>query len=267
MTKFPCRCIDKKHWWFGPQGVCGAVVSYTHKWNSFNQRYWLTTFLRTVNYFMMFVLKHENFFVLLSFLNTEMALVVETSSHGHMMTSSNGNIFRITGPLCGEFTGHRWILPQRPVTWSFDVFFDLPLNKRLSKQSRRWWFETPSWSLWRHCNEQEHVCLLHSQFHGSGGLVRQEPGTSAAMEFTWLCRNISVLASQGFILDIYWMYQKVIFEHSNSLALEYISKVRMTLMCPTHCTNWCSRQPLRLVHCSPVTPYYGTNPLSEPMLI
>ena len=26
-----------------------------------------------------------------------------------MMTSSNGNIFRVTGHLCGEFTGHRWI--------------------------------------------------------------------------------------------------------------------------------------------------------------
>ena len=26
-----------------------------------------------------------------------------------MMTSSNGNIFRVNGPLCGEFTGHRWI--------------------------------------------------------------------------------------------------------------------------------------------------------------
>ena len=28
---------------------------------------------------------------------------------GYMMTSSNGSFFRITGPLCGEFTGHRWI--------------------------------------------------------------------------------------------------------------------------------------------------------------
>ena len=27
----------------------------------------------------------------------------------NMMTSSNGNIFRVTGPLCGEFTGNRWI--------------------------------------------------------------------------------------------------------------------------------------------------------------
>ena len=31
----------------------------------------------------------------------------------HMMKSSNGNIFRVTGSLCGEFTGHRWIpLPK-----------------------------------------------------------------------------------------------------------------------------------------------------------
>ena len=28
---------------------------------------------------------------------------------GFMMTSSNGNIFRVTGPLCGEFTGLRSI--------------------------------------------------------------------------------------------------------------------------------------------------------------
>ena len=26
-----------------------------------------------------------------------------------MMTSSNGNILRVTGPMCGKFTGHRWI--------------------------------------------------------------------------------------------------------------------------------------------------------------
>ena len=41
---------------------------------------------------------------------------------------------------------------QRPVTRSFDVFFDLCLIKRLNKQSRRRWFETPARSLWRHCN-------------------------------------------------------------------------------------------------------------------
>ena len=51
-----------------------------------------------------------------------------------MMTSSNGNIFRVTVPLCGEFTGPGEFPTQRPVTRSFDVFFDLRLNKRLSKQ-------------------------------------------------------------------------------------------------------------------------------------
>ena len=41
---------------------------------------------------------------------------------------------------------------QRPVTRSFDVFFDLRLNKRLRNQSWGWWFETLSRPLWRHCN-------------------------------------------------------------------------------------------------------------------
>ena len=61
-----------------------------------------------------------------------------------MMTSSNGNIFRVTGPMCGEFTGHRWITRTRPVRRSLGVFFDLRLNKRLSKLSIRRWFEKPS---------------------------------------------------------------------------------------------------------------------------
>ena len=67
-----------------------------------------------------------------------------------MMTSSNGTIFRVTGPLCGEYTGPGQFPTLRPVTRSFDVFFDLRLNKRLSKQPWGWWFETLSWSLWRH---------------------------------------------------------------------------------------------------------------------
>ena len=50
-------------------------------------------------------------------------------------------------PVSGEFPS------QRPVTRSFDVFFDLCPNKRLGKQLWGWWLETPSGSLWRHCNE------------------------------------------------------------------------------------------------------------------
>ena len=42
---------------------------------------------------------------------------------------------------------------QRPVTQNFDILFDLHPNKRLSKQWRGWWFETPSCPFWRHLNE------------------------------------------------------------------------------------------------------------------
>ena len=50
-------------------------------------------------------------------------------------------------PAPGEF------LIQRPVTRSFDVYFDLCPNKRLSKQLWGWWFETQSRPLWHHRNE------------------------------------------------------------------------------------------------------------------
>ena len=49
-------------------------------------------------------------------------------------------------PVTGEFPS------QGPVTRRFDVSFHLRLNKRLSKQSKHQRFETPSRSLWRHCN-------------------------------------------------------------------------------------------------------------------
>ena len=53
----------------------------------------------------------------------------------YMMTSSNGKLSALlaicvgNSPVTGEFSA------QRPVTRSFDVFFHLRLNERLSKQS------------------------------------------------------------------------------------------------------------------------------------
>ena len=59
---------------------------------------------------------------------------------------------------------------QRAVTWSFDVFFDLRLNKCLSKQSWGWWFETCP--LWCHCNVRNFISfflvikmLFHNLIH------------------------------------------------------------------------------------------------------
>ena len=63
-------------------------------------------------------------------------------------------------PVPGEFP------TQRPVTRSFDAFFDMRLNKRLSKQSWGWWLETLSRPLWRHRNlttnlhsDHDDVCI------------------------------------------------------------------------------------------------------------
>ena len=57
---------------------------------------------------------------------------------------------------------------QRPVARSFDVFFDLRLNKRLSKQPWGWWFETLSHSLWRHCNVSLGLWLTVDLNHQNG---------------------------------------------------------------------------------------------------
>ena len=60
-------------------------------------------------------------------------------------------------PVPGEFPA------QRPATRSFDVYFYLRPNKRLSKQSLGWWFETLSPPWWRHRNgiyRYVHMCVL-----------------------------------------------------------------------------------------------------------
>ena len=74
----------------------------------------------------------------------------------HMMMSSK-ETFSALLALCavpGDF--------PLPVTRSFDVFFDLRPNKRLSNQWWGWWFETLSSPLWRHCNDITFI----SQFPG-----------------------------------------------------------------------------------------------------
>ena len=71
-------------------------------------------------------------------------------------------IFAGNSPVTGEFPS------QRPVTRSFDVFFDLRLNKHLGKQSLGWWLETTPCSLWRHCND--------SKWQDSNGICGSKSG-------------------------------------------------------------------------------------------
>ena len=74
----------------------------------------------------------------------------------HQMKTLSAQLAICAGnsPVTGEFTA------QRPVTRSFDVFFDLRLNKWLSKQWWCWWVETPSRPLWCHCNISQMVEYL-----------------------------------------------------------------------------------------------------------
>ena len=80
---------------------------------------------------------------------TVMSLLSALSWWRHQMETFSALLAICAGnsSVPGEFHA------QRPVTRSFDVFFDLRLNKRLSKQSWGWWFETLSRPLWRHRND------------------------------------------------------------------------------------------------------------------
>ena len=78
-------------------------------------------------------------------------------------------------PVTSEFPS------QMPVTRSFDVFFDLHLNKRLNKQSWGWWFEMSSHPSWRHCNGEGNPSV-------NGGSPHKGPAKKAlmfALLLTW----------------------------------------------------------------------------------
>ena len=63
--------------------------------------------------------------------------------------------------VTGEFPA------QMPAMRSFEVFFDLRLNKRLSKQWRDWLFETQSRPLWRHCIDPTSTMCNLLEYHNN----------------------------------------------------------------------------------------------------
>ena len=71
-----------------------------------------------------------------------------------MMTSSNENIFCVTGLLCGEFTGHRWIPCTKASDAELWCFLWSAPKLTVEQTLETLVFGTPSSSLWRHCNDQ-----------------------------------------------------------------------------------------------------------------
>ena len=107
-------------------------------------------------------------------------------------------------PITGELPA------QRPVTRSFDAFFDV----RLSKQPWGWWFDTPSCPLWRHCNGSciikpvipvminENKCNLFLH------ILKQISRQRVNAENTWVMKWYCNLGANCIICDIiivgYW---------------------------------------------------------------
>ena len=93
--------------------------------------------------------------------------------------------FRVTGHLCGEFTGRRWIPRTKASDAELSCFLWSALNKRLSKQWQGWWFETPSCPLWLHCNGvwQERL---------SRRLPTQRAGNSESVFASWRLHEYSL---------------------------------------------------------------------------
>ena len=81
-----------------------------------------------------------------------------------IMPSSNENISASLAPCVGNSPVTGEFPSQKSLTRSFYVFFELRLNKRLSKQTRRLWFETLLCWLWRHYTE--HLRLQNRKYHG-----------------------------------------------------------------------------------------------------
>ena len=78
-----------------------------------------------------------------------------------MMTSSNESFFRVTDPLCGEFTGDRWI--PRTKGQLCGCFFDVCPHKLLNKQPVIWNYMT---FIWRHRNDKS-IAKTRRAYHWS----------------------------------------------------------------------------------------------------
>ena len=121
-------------WWL----IINWTITIKLPWNFHNQ---IKTFPLKEMYVKMSFVKCRPFYLGLNALMAVHDDVIKWKHFPRYWPFVRGN-----SPVTGEFP------KQRPVSRSFDVFFDLRLNKRLRKQSWGWWFETLSRPLRCHCN-------------------------------------------------------------------------------------------------------------------
>ena len=152
-SKYNTFFQKKIHWKILSAKYCPGLIVFTYQSQVQGARdlYWKLRVVTTPNLSPRVALKVV---VMTTYITTSAWWRHQMETFSALLALCAGN-----SPVTGEFPS------QRPVTRSFDVFFDLRLNKRLSKHSWGWWFETPSRSLWRLCNERkswrhEDACFL-----------------------------------------------------------------------------------------------------------
>ena len=96
----------------------------------------------------------------------------------------------------------------------FHVFFDLRLNKRLSKHWRRWWCETLSCLLWCHCNDIKRSSYLSRKSHCVDKTV---------VRSSYLHNGISYT---GKVWPLYWIGAQVLVFHGYGFQLTLPSLCR-----------------------------------------
>ena len=146
-------------------------------------------------------------------------------------------------PVTGEFPA------QRPVTRSFLVFFDLRLNKRLSKQSWGWWFETPSRSLWHHRNVISFrvtlLALCHCRWKDSGPWFninmssyqhrKSHRGDKTVVRSSYLHSGISYT---GKMIYLYWFTPLISYQPTQTYTTTKQSDVHISwdelFLCSVH---------------------------------
>ena len=162
---WPCGALVLGHWpslvrvmacrLFGAKPVLEPMM------NSCQLKPWIETLEKTAE-------KYKKSFKICKCRHWRWSIIlgkIEISWWRHQMETFSALLAICTGnsPVIGEFP------TQRPVTRSFDVFVDLRLNERLSKQWWGWWFETPTRLLWRHRNVWVNALHGSLQYNWGGG--------------------------------------------------------------------------------------------------
>ena len=139
-----------------------------------------------------------------------------------------------------------WIPSQRSVTRKFG----LPLNKRLSKQSWGWWFETPSRSLWRHCNVEllsPTVSDIEKKFMTTFPRVHKSlKALTPHVRHTYLLLQNDIRHGHGLwlpprkrFISVQWTFGTVLLLVTNWGRLVFFCGLWNTDSCASWMADWC----------------------------